>query len=120
MIVLARAAKDLPAWLPDPARIYLRHTEEGLSIRALARSEGCHASTILRKIRKFENRRDDPLVDEALDRLGGHATRQVRSAVSSPPRAPRWAMRLASLVPLRSATWTVRSCSTSRITSTAR
>lgn len=83
MIVLARAGKHLPAWLPDPARIYLRHTEEGLSIRALARSEGCHASTILRKIRKYESRRDDPLVDEALDRLGARATRQVRAPIVS-------------------------------------
>lgn len=52
--------------LPDDARLYLRHVEEGQSIRALARSEGCHASTILRRIRRFEARRDDPLVDGAL------------------------------------------------------
>lgn len=61
---------DLPDWLPESARLYLRHTEEGLSIRALARSEGCHASTVLRKIRAYENRRDDPLVDEALTGIG--------------------------------------------------
>lgn len=60
----------LPAWLPDDLRLYLRHVEEGQSIRALARERGCHASTILRKVRAFENRRDDPLVDEALTRLG--------------------------------------------------
>lgn len=52
--------------LPDDARLYLRHVEQGQSIRALARSEGCHASTILRRIRRFEARRDDPLVDGAL------------------------------------------------------
>nr|WP_207100715.1 DUF6456 domain-containing protein [Paracoccus shandongensis] len=52
--------------MPDDARLYLRHVEEGQSIRALARSEGCHASTILRRIRRFEARRDDPLVDGAL------------------------------------------------------
>lgn len=58
---------SLPASeLPDDARLYLRHVEEGQSIRALARSEGCHASTILRRIRRFEARRDDPLVDGAL------------------------------------------------------
>lgn len=60
----------LPAWLPKNARLYLRHIEEGLSLRAIARDEGCHASTIMRKVRAFENRRDDPLVDEALTRLG--------------------------------------------------
>lgn len=70
MTVLAQMPAALPAWLPENARLYLRHIEEGLSIRALARSEGCHASTILRKIRAFENRRDDPLIDEALNRLG--------------------------------------------------
>lgn len=55
-----------PDNLPDDARLYLRHVEEGQSIRALARAEGCHASTILRRIRRFEARRDDPLVDGAL------------------------------------------------------
>lgn len=60
----------LPAWLPDNLRLYLRHVEEGLSIRALAREGGCHASTVLRKVRAYENRRDDPLIDEALTSLG--------------------------------------------------
>ncbi len=45
------------------------HTEAGLSIRALARDEGVHASTVLRQVRRFETRRDDPLVDEALRHL---------------------------------------------------
>lgn len=52
--------------LPDDARLYLRHVEQGESIRSLAREAGCHASTILRRIRRFEARRDDPLVDGAL------------------------------------------------------
>ncbi|MGL4310013.1 MAG: DUF6456 domain-containing protein [Paracoccaceae bacterium] len=68
----------LPSWLPDCARIYLRHTEDGLSIRALARAEGCHASTVLRRVRRFENRRDDPLVDDALSHL-------ARSSRATPP-----------------------------------
>ncbi|MFT4707231.1 MAG: hypothetical protein ACI9PU_001071 [Ascidiaceihabitans sp.] len=64
--------KPLPAWVPKPAQIYLAHTEAGLPIRALARMSGCHASTILRQIRKIETRRDDPLVDAALRALGAH------------------------------------------------
>ncbi|SDD74964.1 hypothetical protein SAMN05421538_102342 [Paracoccus isoporae] len=52
------------------ARLYLRHVEDGVSIRALAREAGCHASTMLRRIRRFEARRDDPLVDAALKSLG--------------------------------------------------
>ena len=63
---LTGAISKPAADLPDDARLYLRHVEEGQSIRALARSEGCHASTILRRIRRFEARRDDPLVDGAL------------------------------------------------------
>lgn len=64
-----RQVRKLPDWIPDAVRLYLSHTSEGLSLRALARERGCHASTILRKVRRFENRRDDPLVDEALNRL---------------------------------------------------
>jgi hypothetical protein len=60
----------LPGWLPEDARLYLEHTEAGLSLRALARREGCHASTVLRKVRRYESRRDDPLIDEGLSRLG--------------------------------------------------
>jgi len=59
-----------PAWVPQDALRYLAHTEAGLPIRMLARRAGCHASTVLRQIRRLENRRDDILVDEALRRLG--------------------------------------------------
>lgn len=54
--------------------LYLRHVESGVSIRALARETGCHASTILRRIRRFESRRDDPLVDRAIERAAGHGS----------------------------------------------
>ena len=57
---------DMPGWVPAEARRYVLHTQAGLSIRALARGEGCHASTVLRQVRRVETRRDDPLVDEAL------------------------------------------------------
>ena len=60
----------MPAWLPQNTRLYLSHIEDGKSIRAIAREEGCHASTVLRRIRACENRRDDPLVDDALTALG--------------------------------------------------
>ncbi|WP_353472519.1 DUF6456 domain-containing protein [Salipiger sp. H15] len=62
------------------ARLYLAHTEEGKGIRALARSAGCHASTVLRQVRRMETLRDDPLVDEALRRLG--AARAVPAALA--------------------------------------
>lgn len=60
----------LPAWLPDAVRLYLDHTEQGVSLRKLAKREGVHASTVMRQVRRYETRRDDPLVDEALDLLG--------------------------------------------------
>lgn len=61
---------NLPNWVPSAAQNYLIHTEAGQSIRALARETGVHASTILRQVRRLEQKRDDPLVDEGLRRLG--------------------------------------------------
>ena len=60
---------QLPDWVPSAVRLYLSHTENGRSLRDIAREEGVHASTVLRQVRRFENRRDDPLVDCALGRL---------------------------------------------------
>ena len=68
----------LPDWVPEPARRYIAHTEAGTSIRALARRAGCHASTVLRQIRACEARRDDPLVDAALRRIGRRMPPPVR------------------------------------------
>jgi hypothetical protein len=62
--------RRLPAWVPDDAKHYLAHTEGGEAIRKLARLAGCHASTVLRQVRRIETLRDDPLVDGALKRLG--------------------------------------------------
>lgn len=58
--------QSLPSWLPDTVRLYLDHTEDGLSCRELARREGRHASTVMRAVRRYETRRDDPLFDDAL------------------------------------------------------
>jgi DNA-binding CsgD family transcriptional regulator len=59
-----------PAWLPDTLRCYIDHTSAGLSLRALARRQGVHPSTVLRQVRRLESRRDDPLLDEAIVALG--------------------------------------------------
>ncbi|MCO8146061.1 helix-turn-helix domain-containing protein [Rhodovulum tesquicola] len=75
-------SETAPAWLPNAARLYLAHTEGGCSLRELARMEGCHPSTVLRQVRRVETRRDDPLVDEALTRLGAQArTAQPRKEI---------------------------------------
>lgn len=63
-------AMTVPAWVPKSAWVYLEHVENGRSIRSIARTHGCHASTILRQVRRFEGRRDDLLIDLALRRLG--------------------------------------------------
>ena len=60
----------VPGWVSEEVRRYLAHTEGGCSIRSLAREAGCHASTIMRQVRRYETRRDDLLVDLALSRLG--------------------------------------------------
>jgi hypothetical protein len=77
---------SLPAWLPDAVRLYLDHTETGQSLRSLARREGCAASTVLRQVRRYENRRDDPLIDEALAALGkAHGLRRPVPVKESVP-----------------------------------
>ena len=68
------ASPDLPHWVPDAARHYLAHTETGLSIRALARASDCAPSTVLRQVRRFEGRRDDPLIDAALRALSAQVS----------------------------------------------
>ena len=69
MKTLAQEPAGWPVWLPDEARLYLAHVRSGHSIRDLARAEGAHASTILRRIRAFELKRDDPLIDAVISTL---------------------------------------------------
>lgn len=60
------SAETALEWVPTGVLNYVLHTELGLSIRQIARMNACHASTVLRQVRKLENRRDDPLMDSAL------------------------------------------------------
>lgn len=114
----------VPGWVPDGARRYLAHTEAGHSIRDLARTAGCHASTVMRQIRRIETRRDDPLVDGALAALASgyfgsaahrnngqtkqgqlEMTMTIPAQVEAPGRQdvePRSGSRLASVVRNRS------------------
>ena len=70
---LPPVSDTLPQWLPVSVRHYLDHTAGGTSLRELARRDGVAASTVLRQVRQCETRRDDPLVDAALDALRGAA-----------------------------------------------
>jgi len=73
----------IPGWLPEVAVTYVAHTSAGTPIRVLARAKGCHASTVLRQVRRVEAWRDDPLVDEALECIArDHAADCVRAAVT--------------------------------------
>jgi len=75
------ANRAVPSWVPSDVRNYVFHTEMGQPIRVLARSQACHASTIMRQIRKVEQRRDDPLVDRAIKALA-HEGSEGHSATS--------------------------------------
>jgi len=67
-------------WVPIEARNYLAHTVQGRSIRAIARDQSCHPSTILRQVRRYEARRDCPLVDAALKALSPEDSEAPRLA----------------------------------------
>ncbi len=70
----------LPAWIPDAARAYVAHTFEGIALRSVAERKGCAPSTVLRQVRRIEARRDDPLVDDIIERLA--------EAISMPAAIP--------------------------------
>ncbi len=99
-----RTDEHHPDWLPEAVRHYLDHTETGLSLRALARRKGCAASTVMRQVRRYESRRDDLLVDEALSALGQtHCGRDIDPSgkdtplMSAPIRAQTLVMDDATL-----------------------
>ena len=49
--------------------VYLVHIGAGASMRAIARARGGAPSTILRTIRRVETMREDPLLDQALEKI---------------------------------------------------
>jgi uncharacterized protein DUF6456 len=59
--VLARKTPDI--------REYIDHVENGIPLRAIAKRDGVHPSTVLRRVRKIEARREDPLLDDILTRI---------------------------------------------------
>lgn len=78
-----RPGAGAPDWLPDHAAIYVAHTSGGVPIRAIARARGCAASTVLRQVRRVEASRDDPLIDEAIERLArSHVARCAGIAIN--------------------------------------
>ncbi|TYO89597.1 DUF6456 domain-containing protein [Oceanicella actignis] len=49
------------------AALYLAHVVLGVSMRGLAAQQDCQPSTIMRAVRRVEQRRDDPLADALLE-----------------------------------------------------
>ncbi|MGB3408245.1 MAG: DUF6456 domain-containing protein [Jannaschia sp.] len=64
-----RPVVGYPDWVPQSARTYVEHAYVGRSLREVALDRGCAASTVLRQVRRIEQRRDDPLVDDMIERL---------------------------------------------------
>ncbi|GAA5069840.1 DUF6456 domain-containing protein [Roseibacterium beibuensis] len=64
----------LPGWLPVSTRQYLVHVAGGQSLRRIAEAFGQSPSTVCRRVHRIEARREDPLLDEALDALAQQAT----------------------------------------------
>lgn len=56
------------AKLEEAAACYLAHVVDGRSIRSIAHGTNVHPSTIMRRIRKIEGMRDDPVLDHYLNR----------------------------------------------------
>lgn len=67
-------AAEWPGGVPVATRNYLAHVEGGQTIRALAKEAEVHPSTILRRVRRVEALRDDPLLDAALRRMAGQGS----------------------------------------------
>lgn len=59
----------VPAWVPMGMCNYLDHARVGTSLREIARRGGVSPSTVLRQVRRVEGRREDPLLDAALETL---------------------------------------------------
>lgn len=79
--MMETSAYSVPEWVPVTIRRYLAHMHQGQSIRDLARDAGCHASTVLRQIRRVEHRREDPLVDAAIESLArAHYPQEIGAA----------------------------------------
>ena len=53
----------------EDAAVYLAHVACGQPLRRIAAASGRHPSTILRAVRRVEQRRDDPLFDDLLSEI---------------------------------------------------
>ena len=54
----------------------------GISLRSIASDLGLHPSTVLRRVRKVEDQRDDPLLDEYLDQAASTQITELRKGIT--------------------------------------
>lgn len=76
-VEFSASVPDAPSRTSTDITTYLAHTAFGVSMRELARGAGCHPSTVMRRVRRVENRRDDCLIDAALSRLSSELPKQT-------------------------------------------
>lgn len=57
------------AWFRQASLNYVAHTEQGRTVRSLAKQQGLHASTVSRQIRRISKLRSDPTVQLHLEAL---------------------------------------------------
>ncbi len=69
--------------MPAEVRAYVFHVYGGQPLRRIGAGIGMHASNVSRRIRKVENRRDEPMVDATLDYLA-----QVLFPLQQPKETP--------------------------------
>jgi len=72
--MLEKSAKISHEQVARDAALYVAHVENGESLSAIGRRQGCAPSTVLRAVRRVEDRRDDPLFEQFIVDLGRHAS----------------------------------------------
>lgn len=70
--------------LQEAAQSYLAHVVDGKSIRAIAQKTDVHPSTIMRRVRKIEAMRDDPVLDQFLNRAAVRGEKTITADRSRP------------------------------------
>lgn len=63
-----------PSQIKRDVALYACHVEDGESLSSIGRRHCFAPSTVLRAVRRIEDRREDPLFEELLDRLGDPST----------------------------------------------
>lgn len=71
-------------------REYIDHVERGIPLREIAQRDGVHPSTVLRRIRKIEARREDPLLDDIISRISDQNdfNSTTKEAMMNTPKHP--------------------------------